>query len=589
MNRTTTENAILIVTLLGVMVAGLAQGAILRFRGCGDYTNVFALTGTIGWYDPSVPGATSLPGPADLIRVNNGCTVTVTTVEIVGGFQVGVDESGHLVVASGGELSAVGSLANAVGYNGYAQNVYGRMTVNTNGEVNCSYYLHVGYTGFGVVTIDGGTLNLSHHLWVGGGANGNGTIILTNGGTLNMTGANNNNGMIGLGTINAVSPSGGIGTIKVSDGSVLNLFTIDGQGRSIQPGSVLDISGSGVVTVPGDKTSVLTDYYTSTGKITAYGGTGTVAVDYDVSNPGKTTLKATGGYVPPTDCTWIATSGSGLWSDPANWSCGVHPVGVTAAIFNFPGAIPCTVNDSAMASYVIMGTNGPGGTLIITNGGTLTCGSGDATVIGWNSNALMVVENGGSAGFALHLWVGFNPGADGTLIIDAGTVWVGGMIGLGWNGGKGSIIITNGGRLILRQWHPTASIQGESVLEITGTGTVVITGNYVNSVSNYVSNGKITANGSPNVAYGFDPGANETTLQVAPPQRTITGATASGGNLTFTYQTTAGHLYHLESTPSLSPASWTRLTDSTTNATGASVTFTFPMSGDQRFYRTVSP
>ena len=56
---------------------------------------------------------------------------------------------------------------------------------------------------------------------------------------------------------------------------------------------------------------------------------------------------------------------------------------------------------------------------------------------------LMIVD-GGSASFASHLWVGFSPGADGTLIIDGGTVEVWGMFGLGWNGGKGTVIITNG-------------------------------------------------------------------------------------------------------------------------------------------------
>ena len=128
------------------------------------------------------------------------------------------------------------------------------------------------------------------------------------------------------------------------------------------------------------------------------------------------------------------------------------------------------------------------------------------------------------------------------------------------------------------------------MLNLTGTGTVVITGNYVASVSNYVSSGKITANGGAgNVAYSFDSGANKTTFQVAPPRQSVTGVTASGGNTTLTYQTTAGHIYHIESTASLSPTSWTRVAGSTTNATGASVTFSFPAGSGQMFYRTVSP
>jgi hypothetical protein len=164
------------------------------------------------------------------------------------------------------------------------------------------------------------------------------------------------------------------------------------------------------------------------------------------------------------------------------------------------------------------------------------------------------------------------------------------MFGLGWNGGKGTCIITNGGLLNCAQWNPTDSIKGASSMDLTGTGTVLITGNYVSSISNYVANGKITANGGAGtVAYGFDSGANITTIQVAPSRQSVTGVTASGGNTTLTCQTTAGHIYHIESTPSLSPTAWTRVTGTTTNATGASVTFTLPAGSGQTFYRAVSP
>ena len=63
----------------------------------------------------------------------------------------------------------------------------------------------------------------------------------------------------------------------------------------------------------------------------------------------------------------------------------------------------------------------------------------------------------------------------------------------------------------------------------------------------------------------------------------------SGGNATLTCETTAGHIYHLERTANLSPAAWTRVAGSTTTATGASVIFSFPASGNPAFYRVVSP
>ena len=66
----------------------------------------------------------------------------------------------------------------------------------------------------------------------------------------------------------------------------------------------------------------------------------------------------------------------------------------------------------------------------------------------------MVVENGGSASFGYQLWVGLDPGSDGTLIMNGGTVSVADMFGLGWQGGKGTAQI-NGGTLNLSQWDDT--------------------------------------------------------------------------------------------------------------------------------------
>ena len=287
-------------------------------------------------------------------------------------------------------------------------------------------------------------------------------------------------GNIGLGTVNASTASGGKGSLYVQDGSVLNLTNIDGAGNSIQPNSVLDISGSGVVTIPGDLTAVMSAY-TNAGKITAYGGTGTVGIDYNNTNAGKTTLYRDRSVMSRRRMSFgirrpirpALASGTRTPTGPA----ALRPASVTKVTFNVVGAIPCTVTNAAVANYVVMGDNGPGGTLIITNGGSLTCGADNASVIGYNSNALMVVENGGSASFGHQLWIGLDPGSDGTLIMNGGTVSVAGMFGLGWQGGKGTAQI-NGGTLNLSQWDDSYSIQGASVLDVSGTGKVVINGDH---------------------------------------------------------------------------------------------------------------
>jgi hypothetical protein len=77
----------------------------------------------------------------------------------------------------------------------------------------------------------------------------------------------------------------------------------------------------------------------------------------------------------------------------------------------------------------------------------------------------------------------------------------------------------------------------------------------------------------------------------APQQQILNILINADGSVTLTYATTPGYPYYVEMSASLSPASWTALAGSVTNATGASATFTDtnPVSVGQRYYRTVSP
>src|SRR6266446_3111894 len=183
------------------------------------------------------------------------------------------------------------------------------------------------------------------------------------------------------------------------------------------------------------------------------------------------------------------SSGHGLWSESANWTGGQVANSTNKVVFNVSGARACVVNTAVSAGQVVVGDNGEGGLLIVTNSGSLAASSTDWSAIGYNNSALMIVESGGSGSFGNHLWVGFDPGSDGTLIMNGGTVSVAGMFGLGWNGGKGTMHV-NGGTLNLFQWSSSSpgSIAGASVLDI-GAGTVVITGNQASSVSNFISSG----------------------------------------------------------------------------------------------------
>jgi hypothetical protein len=481
MKTTTQTNSILMCALLGVMIAGPAPGATIRYRQSGDWTQTAPLNDQPGWQNVS-----AVPTPADLGRINWGNnTVTLTTTETIGKLQVGVDEQGNLVIANGGTLTTVaGSGQNGDVTIGQGNNPAGTatMTVESGGTLNVANILYHGNLANGTSDISG-TVNVGSHLWTGWTVGTIGTINVNSGGILNVS------GQLGLNWQN----NGAVGYVNVKDGGVLNLSQIHPT-DSIRGSSVLDISGSGVVTVPNDLTAVMSAY-TNSLKIKAYGGLGTVGIDYNNTNVGKTTLFAIAPLEPPpTETVWNPAanpSGTGKWNEKSNWTGFVAPASVTKTIFNVIGAIPCTVTNAAVADYVVMGDSGPGGTLIITNGGSLTCGAVNATAIGYNSNGVLVVETGTAASFGTHLWIGLDPGSDGTLILNGGTVSVAGLFGLGWQGGKGTAQI-NGGTLNLSQWDYFNSIQGESVLDISGTGKVVINGDQQASVNNFILTGQIT-------------------------------------------------------------------------------------------------
>lgn len=480
MNRATPKRLILACTLLGAMLAGQAIAADIRYMNSGDYLE------PTGWQGGVIPGTN------DTARFNWGNnTVTLSgEAPLLRNFQMGVDEPGQLIVEAGGKLVTTGPANSTVGNNPNS-GIVGRLTVNTGGEVDVATVLFVGANATGILTINGGKVVVTSHLWAGSAAPGVGTIVISNGGTMNV------GGNIGLGTVNASTPSNGRASLFVQDGGVLNLNQISPV-NSIQPNSVLDISGSGTVTVPNDVTAVLSAY-TNALRITAHGGLGTVGIDYNNLNPGRTTLFAVApAEPPPTAVVWNPAgnpSGTGKWNEKTNWTGHVAPASVTKVTFNVPGAIPATVTNAALADYVVMGDNGPGGSLIIASGGNLSPASTEnASVIGYNSNAVMTVEAGGSANFAHQLWIGLDPGSDGKLIMNGGTVSVANMFGLGWQGGKGTAQI-KGGRLMLTQWDDFSSIQGSSVLDVSGTGIVVINGNHQSGIESYVATGQITANG----------------------------------------------------------------------------------------------
>jgi hypothetical protein len=246
------------------------------------------------------------------------------------------------------------------------------------------------------------------------------------------------------------------------------------------------------------------------------------------------------------------------------------------------------VGTVASVRNLVIGDRASPADRIDLRGGSLA--TAEWLVLGYGAgNAGTLVISNGTANVTGGLFVGLH-GA-GTINLTGGSLTVAGQLGIALNAGSTGQVALAGGTLTVGSIAMTA----DGRLDITA-GTLLINGDATSIVDTYVSNGWITAlGGAGTVVRDYNtrnPGKTTLTAVASPPPRQrVTGVTVSGGNATLTYETTAGHTYHLEATPVLSPASWVSVPGSATNAIGAPVTFTFPLppGTNSMFYRTVSP
>jgi hypothetical protein len=148
--------------------------------------------------------------------------------------------------------------------------------------------------------------------------------------------------------------------------------------------------------------------------------------------------------------------------------------------------------------------------------------------------------------------------------------------------------VTIGGRL---EPDPTTVDNGwdGDVAEVLVYNTTLSAADQLNDES-YLVNKWLVPVAAPSVAGALS--AIFTVGPGTPPPQNITGIQInSDGSVTLTCETTPGYPYQVETTTNLSPAAWTTLTGSMTNASGGNMIFTDPnpVSNGQRYYRTVSP
>jgi hypothetical protein len=256
-------------------------------------------TGTVSraWNNPANWGTGAVPTTADMAILYN------TPGPIIDSNTAAVATSVKLGGPSGGTLNVTG----------------GTLTTSTS-------WIILGYDAGsnGTMTVDSGTVTSGTTMYAG--FSGNGTLYM-NGGTINVP-----NNRFGI----AYNSAASVGNVYLNGGTIncmdCNMARLGGTAR-------MDIT-AGKMIINGDKRAIINTYIAN-GWITAYGGSGTVIVDYNISTPLKTTVT---GYIesaPPTKATNPT---------PANGATNV----ATNAILSWSAGSNTTSHD------VYFGTTGPG-------------------------------------------------------------------------------------------------------------------------------------------------------------------------------------------------------------------------------------
>ena len=234
------------------------------------------------------------------------------------------------------------------------------------------------------------------------------------------------------------------------------------------------------------------------------------------------------------------------WNDPLNWSSlevpGLTNTNTGDATFGYywriffnaaPGAgvgpnayVACLVTNDTQIEQMIDGNGAGGGTVIVTNGASLQAGfQGEWTGVGFEAGpAYLLIEPGSSVSMGSHLWAGGGTGKTGVVILNNGSLHIGGQLGLGWNGTGGTnyMYVTNFSTLYLNQWaSPTLGEPGNAstgILDLDHTSSIEVTNNYGLSSFQPVTNldELISDGGAGTIGWSYTAANNLTTVYANP-------------------------------------------------------------------------
>ncbi|MBC8468762.1 MAG: hypothetical protein H8D56_04760 [Planctomycetes bacterium] len=216
------------------------------------------------------------------------------------------------------------------------------------------------------MTMTGGTLDIGDYIWWGDGAGSHGTFNMSGGtitvgsefelgwgggtGTWIMTG-----GTITCGELIIPTGTGEAGQLYLNGGTV----NIGSSGLRMTDVGLIDV-GDGTLVLDGDLTEVINGFIDA-GQIIFYGGGGLPSLDYNVRNPGKTTVTArsTGkAYNPtPADSAYHEDTWASLGWSPAE-SAASHDVYFGENYNNVNDGAGETFVGNQLATFMVVGFPG---------------------------------------------------------------------------------------------------------------------------------------------------------------------------------------------------------------------------------------
>jgi fibronectin-binding autotransporter adhesin len=458
-------------------------------------------TGSLYAPGPHLTGAGTINtrgfvGDADLTFDSSGtCSATFGTGGVLNvdmrsssncDLGVGYATNGSLAIRNGV------SMASNYGYLGYDAGSSGTATVDGAGSKwTTGKDLYVGKSGNGTLNIsNGGVVSVTGHTYVSGSASsidfalGGGSLTakgiyaspsqLTGAGSINTKGLVGDYNMV-FDASNVYSTSFGTAGTMVADMSAssgngdLGVGYLGAASMSIKNVSIRSGNGvlgycagsSGTATVDGAGSG-----WSAAGLYVGHGGAGTLMITSGGTAGGAGYL----GYGTGSSGTATVSGAGSKWAT-SNLYVGNSGRGTLKIIGGG------TVTSSSASAYAYVAYNaGSSGTISVDGAGSIwtnPSNGGTLVYVGNSGNGTVNITNGGAITNSSFGYIGYNAGSSGIMTVDGdGSTWTNTTVLYLGNSGDGTINVTNGGSVANARWFIGFNAGSSGIANIDGPGSI---------------------------------------------------------------------------------------------------------------------